>query len=58
MAGESAFRLSRPRFNPMTERQKQMCVWEILRRELGPDAIHVTFILAYGTDEEIIYPFD
>ena len=47
-----------PRFNPMTERQKQEHDWKILHDELGPDAIHVTFILAHGTDEEVVYPFD
>ena len=46
------------RFNPMTERQKQEYVWDIARNTLGAEAIHLTFILAYGTDEQVVYPFD
>jgi stress-induced morphogen len=40
-----------PRFNDMTERQKQDYIWDILKAELEEDVQAVSLALVYGTDE-------
>ena len=40
-----------PKFNDMTERQKQDFIWEILKAELEDEVQAVSLALVYGTDE-------
>lgn len=39
------------RLNPLSERQKQEFLWDILRDHLGADATRITFVIGYGTNE-------
>jgi len=39
------------RLDGLSERAKQDLVWDVLRRDLGPDAADVALVIAYGTDE-------
>ena len=38
-------------FNGRSEKERQAMLWDIMKRELGPDADLVAFAIAWGTDE-------
>ncbi len=40
-----------PKFNDMTDQQKQNFIWEILKAELEDEVQAVSLALVYGTDE-------
>ena len=40
-----------PKFNGMTDEQKQNFIWEILKAELEDEVQAVSLALVYGTDE-------
>jgi len=40
-----------PNFNGLSEKRKQELVWEVLEAALGPDAMGVSLVVPYGTDE-------
>ncbi len=39
------------RFDGLSAVDKQDRIWNVLRRELGPDSESVSLLLAFGTDE-------
>ena len=46
------------RLNELTERKKQDFLWNILNEELKEKSDWISFIIGYGTDEEIYRPLE
>jgi stress-induced morphogen len=42
--------ITAPAFNELTETQKQQLVWDVLRQDLGEDALGISFVLPYGVE--------
>jgi stress-induced morphogen len=49
--GRVHVRVVSPKFDGLTEKQKQELLWDIFREELHEDSQFISIALAYGTDE-------
>ena len=58
LQGRVQLQLVSDRLNELTEWKKQEFLWNILREELKEKAVRVSFILGYGTNEEVYNPLE